>query len=168
MLYLAATVAPLVFSFLLLKMRKRNIGNEFSCGGLFHFPITVSLRGKGHVDWRAFLFSNCCLATRKKKHGSHECIFAFVMPFIWRTQKANTTGGHKSHLCFPMITNWNTNKGLFDILFVFPIEWHQTKKQKSAYTVDFAFLFSFFTLQLERNKTMYNGSYSYFPFLFMN
>ena len=54
------------------------------------------------------------------------------------------TGGHKSHLCFPIITNWNTNKGLFDSLFVFQIEWHQTKKQKTAYTGDFAFLFSFF------------------------
>ena len=74
------------------------------------------------------------------------------------------TGGHKSHLCFPIITNWNTNKGLFDSLFVFPIEWHQTKKQKTAYTGDFAFLFSFFTLRIERNETMYNGSYFYFPF----
>ena len=65
-------------SFLLLKMREQNIGNEFSCGGLFHFLITVSLRGKGHMDWRAFSFSNYCLATRKKKLGSHECFFAFV------------------------------------------------------------------------------------------
>ena len=35
------------------------------------------------------------------------------------------------------------------------------KKQKMAYTGDFAFLFSFFTL---RNETMYKGSYFYFPF----
>ena len=62
------------------------------------------------------------------------------------------TGGHKSHLCFPIITNWNTNKGLFDSLFVFPIEWHQTKKQKTAYTGDFAFLFSFF-LHCELKET---------------
>ena len=54
------------------------------------------------------------------------------------------TGGHKSHVYFPIITNWNTNKGLFDSLFVFPIEWHQTKKQKTVYTGDFAVLFSFF------------------------
>ena len=90
--------------------------------------------------------------------------FCFCQCFIWRTQKANTTGGHKSHLCFPIITNWNTNKWLFDFLFVFPIEWHQTTKQKTAYTGNFAFLFSFFTLRIERNENMYNGSYSYFPF----
>ena len=133
MLYLTATAAPLVFSFLLLKMRKRNISNEFSCGGLFHFLITVSLRGKGHVDWRAFLFSNYCLATRKRKHGSDD-FFCFCQSFIWRTQKANTTGGYKSHLCFRVIANWNSNNGLFDSLFVFTTEWHQTKKQKTAYT----------------------------------
>ena len=132
-------------------MRKRDIGNEFSCGGLFHFPITVSLRGKGHIDWRAFLYSNYCLATRKKGSMNTWMYFCFCQCFIWRTQKANTTGGHKSHLCFPIITNWNNNKWLFDSLFVFPIEWHQTKKQKTAYTGDFAFLFSFFTLRIERN-----------------
>ena len=142
-------------------MRKRNIGNEFHAagssifqllsryavkdtwtGGLSCILITVSQRGKGStwITWMYFCFCQC---------------------FIWRTQKTNTTGGHKSHLCFPIITNWNTNKWLFDSLFVFPIEWHQTKKQKTSYTRDFAFLFSFFTL---RNETMYNGSYLYFPF----
>ena len=90
--------------------------------------------------------------------------FCFCQCFIWRTQKANTTGGHKAHLCFPIITNWNTNKWLLDSLFVFPIEWHQTKKQKTAYTGDLAFLCSFFTLRIERNETMFNGSYLYFPF----
>ena len=166
MLYLAATAAPLVFSFLLLKMRKRNIGTEFSCGGLFHFPITVSLRGKVHVDWWAFLFSNCCLATRKRKNGSHECIFAFVMPFIWRTQKANTTAGHKSHLCFPIITNWNTNKGLFDYLFVCFFQLNDTKRKNKRRHIQemLLFCFHFFTLRIERNETMYNGSYFYFPF----
>ena len=78
--------------------------------------------------------------------------FCFCQCFIWRTQKANTTGGHKSHLCFPIITNWNTNKWLLDSLFVFPIELHQTKKQKTAYTGDFAFLFSFF-LHCELKET---------------
>ena len=146
-------------------MRKRNIGNKFPCNGLFHFLITVSLRGKGHMDWRDFLFSNYCLATQKGKHGSHEWFFfCFCQCFIWRTQKANTTGGYKSHLCFPIITNWNTNKGLFDSLFVFPIEWHQAKNQKTAYTGDLAFLSFFFTLRIERNESMYNGSYFYFPF----
>ena len=43
------------------------------------------------------------------------------------------------------------------------------KKQNTAYTGDFAFLLSFFTLRIERNETMYNGSYFYLPFfLFMN
>ena len=88
--------------------------------------------------------------------------FCFCQCFIWKTQKANTTGGHKSHLCFPIINNWNTNKGLLDSWFVFPIEWHQTKKQKMAYTGDF-FCYHFFTLRIERNETMYNGSYFYFP-----
>ena len=78
--------------------------------------------------------------------------FCFCQRFIWGTQKANTTGGHKSHLCFPIITNWNTNKWLFDSLFVFPIEWHQTKKQKRAYTGDFAFLFFIF-LHCELKET---------------
>ena len=134
-------------------MRKRNIGNEFSCGGLFHFPITVSLRGKGHMDWRAFLYSNYCLATRKRKHGSHECIFCFCQCFIWRTQKANSTGGHKSHLCFPIITNWNTNKWLFDSLFVFPIEWYQTKKTKDGiYRIFCFFVFIFLHCELKETK----------------
>ena len=42
------------------------------------------------------------------------------------------------------------------------------KKQKTVYTGDFAFLFSFFTLRIERNEGMYKGSYFYFPFMFMN
>ena len=57
--------APTVFcSFFLLKMRIRNISNELSCDRLFHFRITVSLRGKGRMDQRAFPFSNSCLATQ--------------------------------------------------------------------------------------------------------
>ena len=39
------------------------------------------------------------------------------------------------------------------------------KKQKTAYTGDFAFLLSFFYIAIERNETIYNGSYFYFPFL---
>ena len=91
-------------------------------------------------------------------------VFLLLSMFYMKNTKANTTGGDKSHLCFPIITNLNTNKWLFDSLFVFPIEWHETKKPKTAYTGDFAFLFSFFTLRIERNETMYNGSYLYFPF----
>ena len=52
------------FFFLLLKMRKRNTGNGLSFDGLFHFLITASLRGRGHMDRWAFLFSNNCLATQ--------------------------------------------------------------------------------------------------------
>ena len=145
-------------------MRKRNIGNEFPCGGLFHVLFTVSLRGKGHMDWWDFPSSNYCLAARKRKHGSHECFFCLCLCFISRTQIASTTGGHKSHLCFPIITYWNINKGLFDSLFVFPIEWHQTKKIKTAYTGDLALLLSFFKLRIERIESMYNVSYFYFLF----
>ena len=87
----------------------------------------------------------------------------FCQCFIWRTQKANTTGGYKSHLCFPIITNWNTNKGLFDSLFVFPIEWHQTKKQRKAYTEQVVSVFYFLMLRM-KNENGYNGSYSYIPF----
>ena len=117
---------------------------DIRTGGLSCVLTTVSQRGKGSMD--------------------HMNVFCFCECFIWRTQKANTTGGHESHLRFPIITNWNTNTGLFDCLFVFPIEWHPTKNQKMAYTGDFAFLFSFFTLRIERNETMYNGSYFYWPF----
>ena len=148
-------------------MRKLNIGNEFSCGGLFHFLITVSLCGKGHIDWRAFPFSNYCLTTRKRKHGSHECIFAFVY-VLYEEQKTNTTGGYKSHLCFPIITDCNTNKGLFDSIFAFPLNDTKRKKQKTAYTGYFFFFFFIFTLRIERNESMYKGSYFYLPFLFMN
>ena len=84
--------------------------------------------------------------------------------FYMKNTKSKHHRRTQIHLCFPIITNWNTNKWLFDSLFVFPIEWHQTKKQKTAYTGDFAFLCSFFTLRIERNEAMFNGSYLYFPF----
>ena len=114
-------------------------------GGLSCFLIALSQRGKGSMD--------------------HMNVFlVFVIPFIWRTQKANTTGGHKSHFCFPIITNWNTNKGLFDSLFVFPIELHQTKNKRRHIQEILLFCFHFFTLRIERNETIYNGSYFYFPF----
>ena len=145
-------------------MRKKIIGNEFSCGRLFHFLITVSARGKGHMDWRAFSFYNYCLATRKRKHGSHECFFALSM-FIWRPQKANTTGGYKSHLCFPIITNWNTNIGLFDSLFVFfPIEWHQKKKEDGIYRRFCFFVFIFLHCELKETKVCISDHISIFLF----
>ena len=78
--------------------------------------------------------------------------FCFCQCFIWRTQKANTTGGHKSHLCFPIITNWNTNKWLFDSSFVFPIEWHQTTKTKDGIYRKFCF-FVFIFLHCELKET---------------
>ena len=78
--------------------------------------------------------------------------FCFCQCFIRRTQKANTTGGHKSHLCFPMINNWNTNKGLFDSLFVFPIEWHQTKKNKRRHIQEIL-LFCYHFLHCELKET---------------
>ena len=92
--------------------------------------------------------------------------FCFCQCFIWRTQKANTTGGYKSHLCFPITTNWNINKGLFDSLFVFPIEWHQTKKQKTAYTGDFAFfVFILLHCELKETKVCITDHISIFLFL---
>ena len=90
--------------------------------------------------------------------------FCFCQCFIWRTQKANTTGGHKSHLCFPIITNWNTNKWLFDSLFVFQLNDTKRKNKRRHIQEILLFCFHFFTLRIERNETMYNGSYLYFPF----
>ena len=165
MLYLPATAAPLVFSFLLLKMRNRNIGNAFSYGGLFHFLITVSLRGKGHMDWRALLFSSYCLATRKRKQGSHECFLFLSMCYMKNTK--NTTGGYKSHLCSPIIINWNTSKGLFDSLFVFPSQSYQMKKQKTADTGDFAFfVFIFLHSELKETKVCITDHISTFLFAY--
>ena len=40
-----------------------------------------------------------------------------------------------------MFANWNTNKRLFDSLFIFQNEWHHMEKQMTAYTEDVAFLF---------------------------
>ena len=119
------------FSFLLLKMRKRNIGNELSCDGLFHFLITVSLPGKGRMNRWPFPFSNYCLATQKRKHGSHECFFPLVNVLYNEHRYQSTSDGYKyhSHWCFLIIANRKMNRGWFGSLFVFSIEWHQTGKQ---------------------------------------
>ena len=52
--------APLVFSF---SVEDEKTKYRYS-DGLFHFLITVSLRGKGCMDRRAFPFSNYCFATQ--------------------------------------------------------------------------------------------------------
>ena len=72
------------FFFFAFGMRKRNIGYEFSCSRLFQFPITVSLITH--------------LATRKRKHGSHECIFTFVN-VLYEEQKSK----HDSWTQIPFI-----------------------------------------------------------------
>ena len=148
-------------------MRKRNIGNKFSCGGLFHFPITVSLRGKGHMDWRAFLYSNNCLATRKRKHGSHECIFAFVN-VLYEEHKKQTWQADTNLIFASRLLIGKITKDCL-ILYLF-FQLNDTKrKNKRRHTQEISlFCFHFFTLRIERNETMYNGSYFYFPFLFMN
>ena len=168
MLYLTATAAPLVFSFFAFGMRKRNVGNEFSYGGLFHFPITVSLRGKGHMDWRAFLYSNYCLATRKRKHGSHECIFGFANVLYEehkkQTRQADTNPIYASR---QLIIGILTKDCL--ILYLF-FQLNDTKRKNKRRHIQeiLLFCYHFFTLRIERNETMYNGSYFYFLFLFMN
>ena len=145
-------------------MRKRNKGNEFTCGGLFHFPITVSLRGKGHMDWRAFLYSNYCLATRKRKHGSHECIFAFVNVLYEehkkQTRQADTNPIYASRL---LLIGILTNDCLIVYLF-FQLNDTKRKNKRRHKQEILLFCFHFFTLRIEINETMYNGSYLYFPF----
>ena len=81
-----AIEAPPVKPFFAFEDKKGNIGNEFWCGGLFEFQITVSLRGKGRMDRQAFQFLIIVSMCSKKNYGSHECFLLFQC-FIWRTQK---------------------------------------------------------------------------------
>ena len=102
MLYISAITAPLVNSFLLLKMLKANKGNEFWCDGLFRFLITVSLRDKGSMD---------------RTNG-----FPFVNVLYEEHNNQSRTDGYISYLCFLIIANWSTNKGRFGCLFIYQIE----------------------------------------------
>ena len=93
-------------------------------GGLSRFLITVSLRSKGSMD-----------------HAN--VFFAFVNVLYREHKYQSTSDGHKSHLCFLIIANRKTNRGWFGSLFVFPTEWHQTGKQRTAYAEEVVFLFFF-------------------------
>ena len=66
--------------------------------------------------------------------------FRFVNGFYREHKYQSTSDGHKSHLCFLIIANRKTNRGWFGSLFVFPTEWHQTGKQRTAYTEEVVFL----------------------------
>ena len=130
MLNLSVNAAPRVNPFSLLKTRKANKDNEFWCGGLFRFLITPSLRDIGSTD---------------RMNG-----FPFVNALYEEHNNQSTADRYKSYLCFLMIANWNMNKGSFDCLFVYPIEWNQTERQRTAYTKYFAFqLFPFFMLRMK-------------------
>ena len=116
------------------------------------------------MDWRAFLYSNYCLATRKRKHGSHECIFAFVNVLYEehkkQTRQAETNPIYASRWLLIWIL---TNDCL--ILYLF-FQLNDTKRKNKRRHIQeiLLFCFHFFTLRIERNETMYNGSYLYFPF----
>ena len=91
-------------------------------------------------------------------------MFFRVVNVLYREHKyQSTSDGHKSRLCFLMIANRKTNRGWFGSLFVFPTEWHQTGKQRTAYTEEIVFLFfSYLVLQM-KNENRYSGSYFYIP-----
>ena len=92
--------------------------------------------------------------------------FRFVNGLYREHKYQSTSDGHKSHLCFLIIANRKTNRGWFGSLFVLPTEWHQTGKQRTAYTEEVVFLllfFSYLMLQM-KNENRYSGSYFYIPF----
>ena len=99
-----------------------------------------------------------------KKHGSHECFFAFVKVLYREHKYQSTSDGHKSHLCFLIFANRKTNRGWFCSLFVFPTEWHQTGKQTTAYTEEVVFLFFSYLMLRTKNENRYSGSYFNIPF----
>ena len=88
--------------------------------------------------------------------------FRFVNVLYREHKYQSTSDGQKSHLCFLIIDNRKTNRGWFGSLFVFPTEWHQTGKQRTAYTEEVVFLF--FLIWCCKNENRYSGSYFYIPF----
>ena len=90
--------------------------------------------------------------------------FRFINVLYREHKYQSTSDGQKSHLCFLIIDNRKTNRGWFGSLFVFPTEWHQTGKQRTAYTEEVVFLvFSYVMLQM-KNENRLSGSYFYSPF----
>ena len=90
--------------------------------------------------------------------------FRFVNVLYREHRYQSTSDGHKSHLCFLIIANRKTNRGCFGSLFVFPIEWHQTGKQRTAYTEEVVFLFFSYLMLQMKNENRYSRSYFYIPF----
>ena len=110
------------FFFCLLEMRKRIIGNELSCDGLFHFLITVSLRGKGCMDRRAFPFSNY-YSLRSKGSMDHTNVFSILsMFYIENTNTKARQTGTNPFMLSSKIANRKTQRGWFGSLFVFLTE----------------------------------------------
>ena len=113
--------------------------------------------------------------------------FCFCQCFIWKTQKANTTGGHKSHLCFPIIINWNykmivwffisfsnwmtlnekTKDGIYRrfCFFVFSFLHCELKETKLCIT-DHINIFLFFVYKLGKRKRKTNLPFSIFYYGF--
>ena len=152
-------------------MRKQIIDNEFSCGGLFHFLITVSLRGKGHMDWRAFLFSNYCRPTRKRKHGSHECIFFAFANVLYEEHKNQTRQGDTNPIYASQLLQIGIlTKDCLIVYLLFFFQLNDTKQKNKRRFIQeiLLFCFHFFAMQTGRKENMYKGSYLYFIFLFMN
>ena len=150
MLYLSATTAPLVNPLCLLQMRNANKGNEFWCGELFRFLIIVSLHDKRSMD----------------RTG----VFPFVRVLYEEHNNQSTTDGYKFHSCFliiQLLIGTRTRDGLIVHLFS---QLNETKRKTQGRHIQKILLFccSFFYIAKWKNENMYNGSYFYFRFLFVN
>ena len=150
MLYLSATTAPLVNPLCLLQMRNANKGNDFWCGGLFRFLITVSLHDKRSMD----------------RTG----VFPLVRVLYEEHNNQSTTDGYKFHPCFliiQLLIGTRTRDGLIVYLFS---QLTETKRKTQGRHIQKILLFccSFFYIANLKNENMYKGSYFYFRFLFVN
>ena len=94
---------------------KTKLCNKLWFGELFEFLISVS-HNKGNTD--------------------HNNVSPFVKVLYEECKTQSMSDWYKCHLSFLIIVNWNTKKWWIDSLFVFLIGWHQTKKQRTAYTED--------------------------------
>ena len=99
----------------------------------------------------------------------HTNVFFAFVNFLYREHKyQSTSDGHKSHLCFLIITNRKTNRGRFGSLFVFPTEWRQTGKQRTAYREEVVFLFFCYLMLQMKKKICIADHISIFLVLFLN
>ena len=106
MLYLSATAAPLVNSFLVLKMRKSNILDEF-------------------LVRQALPFSNHCIATRYKNYGSGFLLSMFNMKNT--ITKATKMDANPIHAFWLLLIGTRTGDGLIVYLFT---QLNETKRKK--------------------------------------